>query len=118
VLSSSTATITGIADTVTYNTNSVGAIVSLAGCEELPTPPICSFNEYSITNNTSSPINVNNVVSPYTNVSLPQFNLQPYTILIVDSCSLPVAPGGSVISLTSPTPTPTNTVTPTRTRNV
>jgi surface protein len=116
LLSISTVSYTTVDDTFTVLTNSVGVVSGITNCDGSITPPICPSNQYSITNSTSSAITVNNVVSPYTNVSLPQFNLQPYTILIVDSCDLPIAPGGSVISLTSPTPTPTitSTVTPTQ----
>jgi hypothetical protein len=105
VLTNTYVTYTTLGDTFTLNINSSGVIVGFANCDGGPTPPNFSSNQYSITNNTSSPITVNNLVSPYTGVTLPEFNLQPYTILIVDSRFLPVAPGGTV-TLGTITPTP------------
>lgn len=61
-----------------------------------PTPTVCSSDQFTITNNTVSPITVDNVTSPFTNVSLPQFTLSAFTGLIVCSCTTPTTSGGSV----------------------
>jgi hypothetical protein len=83
-------------DTYTLLTNSNSRIISLGGCDGSPTPTTCSSNQYTITNNTNNVITVNNVTSPFTSVSLPQFNLSAYTSLIVCSCTTPTSSGGSV----------------------
>ena len=84
------------ADTFTVRTNSNSRIESIGGCEDQPTPTTCISNQYTITNNTNNTITVNNVTSPFTSVSLPQFNLSAYTSLIVCSCDTPTTSGGSV----------------------
>lgn len=84
------------ADTFTVRTNSNSRIESIGGCEDQPTPTTCVSNQYTITNNTNNTITVNNVTSPFTSVSLPQFNLSAYTSLIVCSCDTPTTSGGSV----------------------
>jgi hypothetical protein len=83
-------------DTTTVRTNSNSRIQTIGGCDGNPTPTTCVSNQYTITNNTNNTITVNNVTSPFTSVSLPQFNLSAYTNLIVCSCTTPTSSGGSV----------------------
>jgi hypothetical protein len=83
-------------DTYTLRTNSNSVINNVGGCDTSPTPTSCTSNQYTITNNTNNTITVNNVTSPFTSVSLPQFNLSAYTTLIVCSCNTPTTSGGSV----------------------
>jgi hypothetical protein len=101
---------TTTADTFNFTTNSIGVITALNYCENQPTPTVCSGNQFTITNNTNTPMSVGNVKSPYTNVTIPVFSIPAYTILIVSSCDTPTP-------VTTPTPTPsvTNTITPTST---
>jgi hypothetical protein len=84
------------ATTITVRTNSNSTLIGVFGCEDDPTPTTCTSNQYTITNNTNNTITVNNVTSPFTSVSLPQFNLSAYTSLIVCSCTTPTSSGGSV----------------------
>jgi hypothetical protein len=102
---------TTTADTFNFTTNSIGVITALNYCEGQPTPTVCSGNQFTITNNTNTPISIGNVTSPYTNVTIPVFSMPAYTILIVSSCDTPTP-------ITTPTPTPsvTNTITPTSTK--
>ena len=83
-------------DTYNSNTNSSSVVSTGGGCDSEPIPTVCSSDQFTITNNTGSPITVNNVTSPFTNVSLSQFTLSAFTNLIVCSCTTPTTSGGSV----------------------
>jgi hypothetical protein len=85
-----------IDDTYNSSTNSSSVVSTISGCGSVPTPTVCSSNQFQITNNTGSPITVDNVTNPFNNNILPQFTLSANTALIVCSCTTPTSSGGII----------------------